>query len=129
MSLSFKVTTIINASPKTLYDAWLNSDDHTNMTGGKAIVSKEEGGEFNCWDGYISGKNITLIPNRNIIQSWRTTEFEENEPDSMIDVIFKEVEGGTEISIHHTELPPHGTQYEEGWQESYFTPMNAYFEG
>ncbi len=56
-----------------LYHAWLDSDLHSNMTGSTSICSSEVGGIFSAWDGYISGRNIELVPNKKIIQAWRTT--------------------------------------------------------
>jgi activator of HSP90 ATPase len=128
MSLSFSVSSFIKESQEVLYKAWLNSVEHARMTGGSAQITDELGAEFTCWDGYIGGRNLTLEPFHRIIQSWRTSEFEDVDPFSLIEVLFDAVGGGTKITIHHTNLPAHGTQYEEGWKEAYFTPMKTYFE-
>ena len=51
------------------------------MTGSPAIVDPEIGGAFEAWDGYISGRTLSLEPGRRIVQSWRTSEFAEDEGD------------------------------------------------
>ena len=56
------------------------------MTGAKAKASKKVGAAFSAWDGYIVGKNVELVPGKRIVQSWRTSEFGPNDPDSTITV-------------------------------------------
>ena len=129
MAIEFVVSTLIRAPAKKIYDAWLNSEGHARMTGGSARITDKAGEEFEAWDGYIRGKNLILEPSRRIVQSWRTTEFSDDEEDSKIEVTFKKAEGGTEVAIRHTHLPPHGKQYKQGWIDNYFDPMKEYFKG
>ncbi len=128
MSIDFVVSTLIPASPEEIYHAWLSSDGHSGMTGSPAQVSDQVGEEFTAWDGYIQGKNLELEPHTRIVQSWRTTEFSNSEADSRIEVTLVPVGEKTRLTLHHSGLPPHGGQYEEGWVESYFEPMKEYFE-
>lgn len=129
MASDFEVTCTIGKSPGLLYDAWLNSEQHSKMTGSPAKVSAEPGGAFQAWDGYLWGENLELEAGKRIVQSWRTSQFDESEEDSQIEVLFEANEqGGTLITLRHSKLPAHGAQYEKGWQESYFEPMKAYFE-
>ena len=51
MAIEFEVSDIIPATPDQVYKAWLDSDGHTNMTGGPAKASTDVGGEFEAWDG------------------------------------------------------------------------------
>ncbi len=129
MTLAFEVSAIILSTPEKIYQAWLDSKQHGEMTGGAADVSAVEGEAFQAWDGYIQGKNLNLIPNQRIVQSWRTSEFEDSEEDSRLEILLEEAEGGTKLTIKHSNLPAHGGQYEAGWDESYFQPMKIYFEG
>jgi len=126
--LSFTISTTISTSPEDIYRAWLDSGGHTAMTGGQAVASDQQQAVFSAWDGYISGTNITLEPNRRIVQSWRTTEFEEHEPSSKLEIILEPVSNGTKLTLHHTNLPEHGMQYQQGWRDHYFDPMKAFFE-
>lgn len=121
------VSDTIPASPDEIYRAWLSSEGHTSMTGGEANCSDEIGTEFDAWDGYITGKNIALEPNRRIVQSWRTTQFEDSEPDSQIEVLLKPAENGTLLTLKHTSVPDDGDHYRSGWQDHYFEPMKEYF--
>lgn len=125
--MEFEISDIISATPVQIYNAWLDSVGHTDITGGAATASTELGGAFDAWDGYIHGSNLALDPGKRIVQSWRTTQFEASEEDSQIEVVLEEVDGGTKLTLRHTNLPPHGTRYEQGWKDHYFNPMKEYF--
>jgi activator of HSP90 ATPase len=127
MAIEFVVSTMIPATPQNVYTTWMSSKGHSSMTGSPAFISAEVGGEFDAWDGYIHGKNLELEPGRRIVQSWRTTEFSINEPDSRIEITLELVGTQTRLTLRHTGLPPHGEQYKQGWVEAYFEPMQEYF--
>jgi activator of HSP90 ATPase len=129
MAIEFVVSTIIPASPEEIYHTWLSSVGHSDMTGSPASISTEVGSEFDAWDGYIHGRNLALEPDKRIVQSWRTSEFSADEPDSRIEITLEPVGNQTKLTLKHTGLPPHGRQYEQGWVESYFEPMKEYFKG
>ncbi len=128
MAIEFVVSTLLPTSPDVVYNTWMSSEGHTKMTGSQASISAEEGAEFDAWDGYIHGRNLELQPGKRIIQSWRTTEFSPDEPDSRIEITLEPQGKQTRLILKHTGLPPHGMQYKEGWVESYFEPMKDYFE-
>lgn len=127
MSLEFEVSTVIPASPDEIYRAWLDSEGHSAMTGSAAKVSDQIGDSFEAWDGYISGTNLELEPGKRILQAWRTVEFAGGEEDSLLELILEPADGGAKLTLRHSQLPPHGAQYEQGWIDSYFEPMKAYF--
>ena len=129
MSIEFEISEVIPASPEEIYEAWLNSEEHTSMTGGQAKISPNVGDTFEAWDGYIQGKNLELEYPRRILQHWRTTEFEEDEKDSQLEILLDHTDDGTRVTIRHSALPEHGMQYRQGWIDSYFLPMKAYFGG
>jgi len=128
MPYSFTLTTTIPASPQEVYDAWLDSLAHSEMTGGAATMSDVIGADVSAWDKYITGRNIELIPGERIVQSWRTSEFGAEHEDSIITLTLEPVEEGTLLTLEHTNVPEEHRSYEEGgWQENYFEPMVAYF--
>jgi activator of HSP90 ATPase len=126
--MEFEVTAIIASTPQEVYDAWLDSKAHSKMTGGKAKVSDKVGGEFEAWDGYISGRNLELESGKRILQAWRTVDFADSEEDSQIEILFEPTKGGTKLTLRHTKLPAHGETYRQGWVDNYFEPMQAFFE-
>jgi uncharacterized protein YndB with AHSA1/START domain len=128
MPYSFTLTATIPASPQDIYEAWLDSVGHSQMTGGAAQMSDQIGAEISAWDGYISGRNLELVPGERIVQSWRTSEFGDAHRDSTITVILQSLGDGTLLTLEHSNVPEEHRSYEEGgWQSNYFEPMAAYF--
>ncbi|SVD54984.1 uncharacterized protein METZ01_LOCUS407838 [marine metagenome] len=125
--MEFILKTIFHTTAKEIYESWLSSEGHTRMTGGSANISDEIGDKFTAWDGYIEGINIDLEPNKRIFQTWKTSKFDENEEDSQIEVLLDEVNGKTELTLIHTNLPESGEHYKQGWEDHYFEPMREYF--
>ena len=67
-------------------------------------------------------------PGRRIVQSWRTTKFTKQDPDSRIEVLLETIPEGTRLTLHHTNVPDGHTGYQDGgWQQHYFDPMKQYF--
>lgn len=90
MPFEFSVSDIIPATPRQIFDAWLDSRGHQQLTGGQpAQISANEGADFTVWNGYITGRNLKLEPARRIVQSWRTTKFTKDDPDSQIEVLLE----------------------------------------
>src|SRR5277367_3582740 len=128
MPYTYTLTTIIPASARAIYDAWLDSIGHSEMTGSAAEMSDEIGAEISAWDGYISGRNLELVPGERIVQAWRTTKFDDDQDDSIVTVLLEEAEDGTLLTLVHSNVPDDHRSYEEGgWQSNYFQPMQAYF--
>ena len=124
MQNEFTLSDIIPALPEQIYRAWLSTDGHSRMTGSPAEVDARPGGSFTAWDGYISGETLELDPYSRIVQAWRTTEFPEGSPDSRVEILLAGVEGGTKITIKHSNIPPgQADDYKQGWLDFYFKPM------
>jgi len=126
--MEFTLKTTIRATAKQIYKSWLSTQGHTKMTGGTAFVSDKIGDTFKVWNGYITGANIELKPYSRIVQSWRSSNFEDHETDSQIEVTLNEGDGETELTLTHTNVPDSGEHYIKGWDEHYFEPMKKYFE-
>ena len=125
---SIKASAVIPAQPEAIYAAWMSSKGHGEMTGSGAKVSARVGSRFSAWDGYISGKTLELTPHSRILQSWRTTDFTEEEPDSLLEILLAKTKGGARVTLNHSKIPAgHGPEYKKGWVDFYFKPMKEYF--
>lgn len=125
-SLRMSITLPVNA--EKLFKAWLTSKQHSAFTGGNAKVSAKVGGKFTAWDGYITGKNLELKANKKIVQSWRTSEFADNAPDSVLEITFEEKNGKTKLNLYHYDLQKgDAKKYRDGWRDYYFEPMKQYY--
>jgi hypothetical protein len=61
-TVRFTLTTTIPASAQEIYDAWLDSLTHSEMTRSEASMSDEVGAEVSAWDGYISVCTACIHP-------------------------------------------------------------------
>jgi len=87
------------------------------------------GGAFSAWDGYIFGSTLDLTPNQRIVQAWRTSEFPDEAPDSHVEILLEEMDGGTKITIIHSDMPDGQVDsYRQGWDDFYFKPMKKFFD-
>ncbi len=125
-----KLLVTIPTKPSEIYKAWLDSKLHSAMTGSDAVVEPKLNGKFSAWDGYIEGTTIEMKPDKRIVQKWRTTDFPDSSPDSTVEIILKEVDKGTQLTLVHTDIPAgQGDEYKIGWKEFYFDLMKSYFKG
>ena len=131
MVTRFEISDVMPARPLVVFAAWVDGESHTRMTGGEATGEPAEGAEFTAWDGYISGRNIELIPGALIVQSWRTSQFDDSDPDSRLEITFEfEGEDSTRLTLTHSDVPDdQAAGYESGWSDHYFGPMKRYFGG
>jgi activator of HSP90 ATPase len=129
MPESIHLSADIPASPKRICDAWFNEEEHTNFTGSKAKIDPMVDGKYTAWDGYIYGKTINFKPYERITQTWRTVDFPEKSPDSILDIMLDETDRGTRLTLTHTNIPPgQAVLYEQGWKDFYLEPMKRYFQ-
>jgi uncharacterized protein YndB with AHSA1/START domain len=125
---SLSVSELIPAPPERIYAAWLSSDEHTAITGDKAVVEPFVGGKHSTFDGYAVGQTVELQPGRRIVQTWRAEDFPLGSPDSRVEVTLEETVGGTMVTIFHTEIPSgQGASYRDAWVQYYLEPLKGYF--
>jgi len=125
---SIHVSARFPVTPDELFQAWLDSDQHSLFTGGRARIDPSVGGRFSAWADYISGRTLEIEPGRRIVQAWRTIEFPLEAPDSRLEARFEEENGGTRLILEHSGIPEgQADHYEEGWISTYFEPMQRYF--
>jgi activator of HSP90 ATPase len=128
MAGSFTLSTTLPASAEVLYKAWLSTKEHTAFTGSPAKASSRAGGSFSAWEEYITGRNLELKPFKKIVQSWRSTDFADSDPDSTLTVVFEKAAKGTRLTIAHANLPKgQSAGCKQGWKDYYFKPMKTYF--
>ncbi len=114
-----------------LYKAWLSPVHHGAMSyGGEAHIDPVVDGDFDCGDGYVWGKTLELEPGRRIVQSWRTTDFAEDQPDTTLEITFADSDEGCTLTLVHNGFPDDQVaDYLHGWNEFYLAPMKIYFGG
>jgi uncharacterized protein YndB with AHSA1/START domain len=88
-----------------------------------AEISGEAGGAFSLFSGYITGRQLELVPNEFIVEAWRSQGWK---PGEYSIVSFRLVEEGanTRIVFDHRGFPDGDAQHLlEGWNGNYWGPM------
>lgn len=125
----FTISATFAIAADQLYRDWLSSEAHTLFTGGEAVIDANVDGRFTAWDGYIEGVTLELESHTRIVQSWRTLEFQEEAPNSTLDLQFEALDGGgVKLTLKHSNIPSgDGAKYRSGWEEHYFEPMRQHY--
>ena len=126
---TIKQKVIIPASPKEVYDAYVDPKKHSQFTGSKATGKAVVGGKFTAWDGYIFGKYLELEDGKRVVQEWSSTDFPEGSEPSRLELCFNNVPGGTELVMVQSNVPvEQADETAEGWIEWYWDPLKDYFD-
>ena len=105
------------------------SSKHREFTGAAATGEAKEGAEYTAWDGYINGKHLELVRARKIVDEWRTSEWPEGFAPSRLEFRFADKDGGTEVTMVHSEVPESQAEaYRQGWVDYYWNPLKEYFD-
>ena len=119
------------ASPRELYAMYLDSAAHAAFTGGgPASISPTPGNEWSAFDGRIHGRVLALTPARQIVQSWRSFEWQEAELDAVLVLAFTAAGEGGRVDLVQAGVPDR--LYDtlvSGWPLRYWQPWRAYLEG
>jgi len=128
MSHPIQQTVTFNASPHEVYELLMDSAKHAAFSGDSASISREVGGEYSAYGGYITGKNLKLVPNQEIVQSWRASDWPEGYF-STVTFVLLPIREGTRLNFTHIDVPD-GTEDEftQGWIENYWEPMKRALE-
>jgi activator of HSP90 ATPase len=124
------ISSILDTNADFLYNFFIDSKLHTEITESKAVISNKIGGKFTTMDGYIKGKIVSLEKNKRIIQKWRTTDFNKNDKDSILEITIKEIgKNRSKLILKHSELPEGSEEeYKNGWKEFYIRPLKEFIK-
>jgi uncharacterized protein YndB with AHSA1/START domain len=89
-------------------------------------ISPEAGGAFSLFGGYLTGRQLELVPNERIVQAWRAGGWD---PGDYSIAKFQLVEQGTgtKIVFNHTGFPKGKAEHlAEGWKINYWEPLEKF---
>lgn len=121
---------LLPAAAEKLFEMYLDPQEHGAFTGAPVIVGSAAGAEFQAFGGVLTGQILAVVPGRLIVQSWRSTKFHADDPDSTLILTFAPAgDQQGRIDLIHLDVPDHDYQgVTEGWQKHYFGPWRAYLE-
>ena len=121
-----------NASPARIYQLLSQSDQFAAATGRSASIGPE-GETFSLFGGFITGRNIELVPGRRVVQAWRSQDWGPGVY-SLVRFTLTGGDGGTRMVVTHDAYPegaspmyPTWHQHlSENWPAFYFNPFRRY---
>jgi len=130
---------VFKASRKRVYDALTDAKQFDKVIRLSAAVksgtakasnlpeiSREAGGAFALFGGYILGRQIELLANERIVQAWRVDAWD---PGAYSIARFALVEqgSGTKIVFDHTGFPKGDAEHlAAGWKMNYWEPLEKF---
>ena len=119
-----------NATTKDLYDLYLDAKKHTVATGAPVKISPREGTRYSVHSGYITGKNLYLVKDRLIVQTWRAQDWSKEDVDSTFIISLKPKGKDVVLQAVHANIPDkHVKGIEKGWHDFYWEPWKKYLAG
>jgi len=91
-----------------------------------AEISREAGGAFSLFGGYVTGRQLELVPNERIVQAWRAGGWDPGDY-SISKFELVEQGTGTKIVFDHTGFPKGKAEHlAEGWKINYWEPLEKF---
>ena len=117
-----------NAEASKLYSMFLDSRQHTKLTGNNpAKISAKEGAKFSAHGGYCWGKNLQLVKDKFIVQSWRATDWNKSDIDSTFILSFDQKKNDAVLTMVHANVPDNqASALKKGWYDFYWKPWKKY---
>ncbi len=86
-------------------------------------ISREVGSAFSLFGGYITGRQIELVPSERIVQAWRVGNWDPGVY-SIAKFELAEQGSGTKIVFDHTGFPKGDAEHlASGWRAHYWEPL------
>jgi uncharacterized protein YndB with AHSA1/START domain len=120
-------TVTLPARPAAVYAALMDEKQHTGFTGVEARIDPRVGGAFTCYDGYISGVTVDLVPNKLIVQAWRSKGWPKGIYSLVTFALAPSGRGKTKLSFTHLGVPARDVKAKSsGWRSHYWEPLQRF---
>jgi activator of HSP90 ATPase len=115
------------AAPESLYDALTDAKKFSAATGGAPTeIAKTAGGEFSCFGGYVTGRQVELVPGVRVVQAWRAKTWEEGLY-SIARFELKKSGSGTQLVFDHAGFPEDQKDHlADGWKSNYWDTLKKF---
>ncbi|MBT3273265.1 MAG: hypothetical protein HN368_08935 [Spirochaetales bacterium] len=130
MPVTIKQKVKFTVPPGKLYRFYTDSKLHSELIGGKARISTEAGASFSAYGGSLKGKTLLAKKNSMFVQTWRSSDWPKEDMDSVLILIFRPIDTGTELEMIHANVPDSdAADVKNGWNQYYWNPWKAYIKG
>ncbi len=118
---------LLPAPASLLFDMYVDASQHAAFTGHPVTIGEESGSKFRAFDGMLSGTILAAVRPRLIVQSWRSLNFNDEDPDSTLILSFEERGEEGRIDLVHVDVPEGDyAGVTDGWEKFYWGPWREY---
>jgi activator of HSP90 ATPase len=116
--------------PKALFELYMNAKKHALISGSPVKISSKAGAPFSAHGGYISGTSVYTVKDKIIIQTWRGSNWDSADPDSIFTIILEPKGKDTVVHAIHSNVPDaQVASIEKGWFDHYWKPWKQHLAG
>jgi activator of HSP90 ATPase len=107
----------------------MNSSMKTSLGKAPTAIDAQSGGAFVLFGGYVTGRNIELVPNTRIVQAWRSGSWDAGLY-SIAHFSLEDRGAATQLIFDHTGFPNAAAAHlADGWHENYWQPLAKVLAG
>ncbi len=129
MTKTIRQAVYFEAPPREVFEALMDSKRHAAFTGDTAKINPRVGGSFSTFGGWATGKTTRLERDKIIVQSWRSSDFSKDDPDSKVMFHFSKKGNGTRLMFVHSNVPDDQAEdVKQGWIDFYWNPLKEYLK-
>lgn len=119
-----------NTNPEKVYDLYMNAKQHSFVAGAPAKISNKVGASFSAHGNYITGKNLFLVKNKLIVQTWRAEGWNKNDQDSIFIIALEKKGNDVVLNAVHANVPDNTeASLKKGWFDHYWNLMKDHLAG
>ena len=106
----------------------MDSKQHSEFTGDKAVIDARVGGAFKEYGAYIVGSFLEITPGKKIVQKWRATDWPTG-VSSTVTIELQEKRGITTLHLTQEGVPEaFAEEISQGWHDFYWDRLREYLE-
>ena len=98
-------------TPEEIFNLYMDSQKQAEVSGYDFNIGQNVGDKFTALNGMVKGRNLYIIPNRMIVQSWRNLIWKKDTLDAVVTMIFTQHENGTRIELINANIPEKEQQF------------------
>jgi hypothetical protein len=107
----------------------MDAEIHGEFTGAPAKISEQPGSPFEAFGGLLKGSVLQVVKPRLIVQSWRSVNFADDDPDSTLIISFTPEDDDGRIDLVHIDVSDCDLQgVTGGWESRYFSPWLTWLQ-
>ena len=115
------------ARPAGVFAALTDEKKHGAFTGDAAEIDNRVGGRFRCYGDYISGVTVELVPDKLIVQAWRSRGWPAGFYSLVTFTLSPSGSGKTRLRFTQLGVPARDFKAKsDGWRSHYWKPLKRY---